>query len=173
MRTRNLAIAALVAASLGAGCGNTNEAKSTATSEESATTSATAITTTVSSNPAVVVAGGAALTERQAEMVTVAEQFIAAWQANDGEGVASVMTADGYVVMPGENLTLLVSDGTLQQRVESVAAYSTLHTLDPMFVHQDWIAVAGRIDSMNLDWLIVLEFTSSGDVKIGSMTDFH
>jgi len=75
--------------------------------------------------------------------------------------------------MPGENLTLLVSDGTLQQRVESIAAYSTLHALDPMLVHQDWIAVAGRIDSISVDWLIVLEFTSTGEVKIVSMTDFH
>jgi hypothetical protein len=161
---RRFLTALVVVALLGA-CGSADSSDTSASSS--------AVTTTVSSNPAVVVAGGAALTERQAEMVTVAEQFIADWRANDGKGVASLMTADGYVVMPGENLTLLVSDGTLQKRVESIAAYSTLHALDPMFVHQDWIAVAGRIDSMNLDWLIVLEFTSSGDVKIGSMTDFH
>ena len=140
-------------------------------SDSSTTASQATLATTIA--PHYVVPGGAPLTERQREMVTVTEKFIAAWQANDGEGVASLMTAGGEVVMPGENLTLLVSDGTLQQRVESIAAYSTLHALDPMLVHQDWIAVAGRIDSISVDWLIVLEFTSTGEVKIVSMTDFH
>lgn len=118
-----------------------------------------------------VVPGGAALSERQREMVIMVESYIAAWQATDGDGVASFMTTDGYIQYRDENTIYSVSDGTLQERVTN-GPYGTLRTIAPMTVYDDWIVLSGTIDSMSLNWLSVVRFTSNGDVKIMSETIF-
>lgn len=124
------------------------------------------------STPQYVVPGGAALTERQREMVSMVEEYAAAWRATDGEGVASFMTAGGYVQYPEDNMIYRVSDGTLQARVTN-GPYSTIHALAPMTVYDDRIVLSGRIDSMSLNWLSVVRFTAGGDVRIMSETIFH
>jgi hypothetical protein len=138
-------------------------------SDSSTTPSSATVATTA---PQYVVPGGAALTERQRVMVSVVERYVAAWQATDGEGVASFMTADGYIQYPEDNMTYLVSDGTLQTRVTN-GPYSTLHALAPMTVYDNWIVLSGRIDSLTMNWLSVVRFTSSGDVRIISESIFH
>jgi hypothetical protein len=115
--------------------------------------------------------GGAALSERQREMVSMVEAYGAAWQATDGDGVASFMTTDGYIEYRHDNTIYRVSDGTLQERVTN-GPYDTLQTVAPMTVYDNWIVLSGRIDSMSLNWLSVVRFTSSGDVKIMSETIF-
>jgi hypothetical protein len=119
-----------------------------------------------------VVPGGTALTERQREMVTMVEQYVAAWHATDGEGVASLMTADGYIQYPEDDTIYRVSDKTLQARVTD-GPYSTLHALEPMTVYDNWVVLSGRIDSFSLNWLSVVRFTSSGEVRIISETIVH
>lgn len=99
------------------------------------------------------------------------EPYIAAWQATDGNGVASFMTADGYIQYRHDDAIYRVSDGTLQERVTN-GPYDTLHTLAPMTVYEDWVVLSGRIDSMSLNWLSVVQFTPSGDVRIMSETIF-
>lgn len=143
-------------------CGDDSDSSSTTASQ------ATAATTT---EPEYIVPGGAALSERQREMVSMVEPYIAAWQATDGDGVASFMTTDGYIQYPEDNSIYRVSDGTLQERVTN-GPYDTLHTVAPMTVYDNWIVLSGRIDSMSLDWLSVVRFTSSGDLKIMSETIF-
>jgi hypothetical protein len=121
--------------------------------------------------PEYIVPGGAALSERQRDMVSMVEEYLAAWQATDGEGVASFMTAYGYIEYPHDDTIYRVSDGTLQERVTN-GPYDTLQTVAPMTVYDNWIVASGRIDSMSLNWLSVVRFTPSGDVKIMSETIF-
>ena len=138
-------------------------------SDSSSTASQVTAATTV--DPEYVVPGGAALNERQREMVSMVESYVAAWQDTDGDGVASFMTAAGYIEYRHNNTIYRVSDGTLQGRVTN-GPYDTLQTVAPMTVYDNWIVLSGRIDSMSLNWLSVVQFTSSGDVKIMSETIF-
>ena len=145
-------------------CGDDSDSSSSTTASQAA-----AATTT---EPEYIVPGGAALNERQREMVSMIESYLAAWQATDGDGVASFMTTDGYIQYPEDNTIFRVSDETLQERVTN-GPYDTLHTVAPMTVYDNWIVLSGRIDSIGLNWLSVVRFTSGGDVKIMSETIFH
>lgn len=118
---------------------------------------------------AYVVPGTDTLTERQAEMMSIVDHYLAAWQDTDGEGVASFMTDDGFIEYWEEGWVFSVADGSLQNRVTN-GPYSTLRTVDPMLVYVDRIVLSGRIESMNLTWLSVVRFTRAGDVRIVSET---
>jgi hypothetical protein len=88
-------------------CGDDSDSSTTASQATAATTM----------EPEYIVPGGAGLSERQREMVSMVEAYVAAWQATDGHGVASFMTADGYIEYRHDNTIYRVSDGTLQERV--------------------------------------------------------
>lgn len=110
---------------------------------------------------------GGELTERQEEMVDVAARYVEAWMAQDGEAVASFMTADGYVDMPELGRVERVDDGSLQEWVPRYGQIPN-ELRDPMVVSGDQIAMVGRWGSS--DWVIILEFTDSGPVQIVSDT---
>jgi hypothetical protein len=151
----------LLSSSFLVACGDDSDSSTTASQPTAATTV----------EPEYVVPGGAALSERQQDMVSMVEAYGAAWQATDGDGVASFMTADGYIEYPHDDTVFRVSDGTLQERVTN-GPYDTLQTVAPMTVYDNWIVLSGRIDSMSLNWLSVVRFTPSGDVKTMSDTIF-
>lgn len=109
------------------------------------------------------------LTDRQTEMLDIAEDYAAGWTAKDGNAVALFMTDAGVVVYPEEGWTFSVTDGSLQDRVTN-GPYSTSRTLDPMLIYGDRIVLTGRIDALDLAWLSILKFTRTGEVKIISET---
>ncbi|MBK9178713.1 MAG: hypothetical protein IPM45_03900 [Acidimicrobiales bacterium] len=111
---------------------------------------------------------GGELTERQAEMVDVAAQYVEAWMAEDGEAVASFMTADGYLDMPELGRVERVDDGSLQEWVSTFGEIPN-ELNDPMVVSGNQVALIGHLESFG-DWVIVLEFTDSGPVQIVSDT---
>jgi hypothetical protein len=121
--------------------------------------------------PEYVTAEAAELTERQVEMIEVVEQYLDAWKDTDGEQVEAFMTADAYVAYVEEGWRFEIADGSLQTRISN-GPYDSLEDLDPMVVYQDRVVLTGRINSLNLPWLSVIRFTSSGDVKIVSENIF-
>ncbi len=142
----------------------------TVTTTEPTTPSTTAAVTTTqpaTTEPqAYVVPGGEALTDRQAEMVALLNDYLAAFQANDGEKAASFMTPEGYLEYPEmDGAVLRVSDGTFQAYVSTQAAYSTLVPFAPVTVSGDRIIVSGVADP-SIHWLSVIRFTPDGPVKI-------
>lgn len=114
------------------------------------------------------VISGSELTERQAEMVGVVARYVDAWVANDGDAVASFMVPDGYVYLPtlGDR-TVRADDGTLQDWVEDLGQIPN-ELNDPIVVEDDSVVLIGQ--AANLDWMIRIEFTTSGDVLIVSDT---
>lgn len=112
------------------------------------------------------------LTDRQTEMLRVAEEYVAAWSATDGEAVASFMTDHGVVEYPEDDLSFSVTDGSVQDRVTN-GPYDTLHTFDPKLIYGDRIVLTGRIDSLDLAWLSILDFTRTGEVEIVSETIYY
>ena len=70
------------------------------------------------------------------------------------------MTPDAYIEYPERDEIFLVSDGTLQDRVSN-GPYATLHARAPAVVYDDRIVLMGRIDSLDLDWLSVIRFTTT------------
>jgi hypothetical protein len=111
-----------------------------------------------------------ALTDRQLEMVEVGRDYVNAWIEEDGEAVASFMTPDGYVTLL--NQTFRVDDGTLQEWVEGPLADIPNELNDPMVVSGNQVVFVGYSErALGSDWMITLEFTDSGDVKI--MSDSH
>lgn len=107
-----------------------------------------------------------ALTDRQQEMVEVARDYVNAWIDKDGDAVASFMTSDGYVVLPELNQTFRVDDGTLQEWVEGTLSEIPNELNDPLVVSGNQVVVVGYAERVDSDWMITLEFTGSGDVKI-------
>ena len=109
------------------------------------------------------------LTERQTEMMSIVDQYLAAWQKTDGDGAASYMTDDGFIEYWEQGWVFSVADRSLQDRITN-GPYDTFRTFDPMLVYVDRIVLSGRIESLNLTWLSVVRFTTSGDVRIVSET---
>lgn len=131
------------------------------------TTAAVTTTQPATTEPqAYVVPGGEALTDRQAEMVALLDEYLAAFQANDGEKAASFVTPEGYLEYPEmDGAVFRVSDGAFQARVSTLAAYSTLVAFAPVTVSGDRIIVSGVADP-SIRWLSVIRFTADGPVKI-------
>jgi len=119
------------------------------------------------------VVAGDELTDRQREMVDVTEQYVAAFIAKDGDAVASFMVSDGYLAMPtlGDKI-VRASDGSLQDWVESTGMIPNEFNY-PVAVYGNQIVLTGHVDGIDedgVDWMILAEFTDSGEVKIVSDT---
>jgi len=115
------------------------------------------------------VVAGDQLTDRQIEMVGLTEQYVAAFIAQDGDAVASFMVPDGYLAMPtlGDQV-VRASDGSLQDWVEQTGMIPN-ELNDPIAVYENQVVLTGRLGD-NLDWMMLIEFTDSGEVKIVSDT---
>ncbi len=118
--------------------------------------------------PAVVTRNGAEPTERQMQMVDVTKQYVAAWQANDGDAAAAFMTPSATFSHPELNDEYLLADGSFQRRVSETAAYSSMKIHEPMLIDGDHLVLLGRIDSMDLEFLSVIDFTSAEEPLIQS-----
>lgn len=115
---------------------------------------------------AVVTRNGVELAERQAQMVDVATQYIAAWQANDGDAVASFMTPGASFSHADLADSYSVANGSLQTLVSDTAVYRTMQLDEPILVDGDHVILVGRIGSMDLDFVSMLDFTSAGQPLI-------
>jgi hypothetical protein len=115
------------------------------------------------------VVAGDELTDREQEMVEMTEQYVAAFIAQDGDAVASLMVPDGYLAMPTLGSKVVrSSDGSLQEWVEGLGRIpNELH--DPIAVDGSQVVLTGRLEEA-FDWMIILEFTDSGEVQIVSDT---
>lgn len=118
--------------------------------------------------PAVVTRNALELTERQVQMVDVARRYVAAWQANDGDAAASFMTPGAIFSHADLADAYSASDGSLQRLVSETASYHTMQLDEPMLVDGDLVILVGRIGSMNLDFVSVLDFTSDDHLLIES-----
>ena len=115
------------------------------------------------------VVSGSDLTERQLEMVEVAERYVNAWIEKNGDDVASFMVPSGFVDLATlGNRTVRADDGTLQDWVESTGQIPN-ELNDPIIVEDNRVVLIGQ-GLENLDWMISIEFTTSGDVMIVSDT---
>ena len=115
------------------------------------------------------VIAGDELTDRQWEMVDVTKQYVAAFVAKDGDGVASLMVPEGYLAMPtlGDKI-VRASDGSLQEWVEGLGGVPS-ELREPIAVEGNQVVLTGRVEEA-LDWMILIEFTDSGEVQIVSDT---
>lgn len=115
------------------------------------------------------VVSGNDLTERQLEMVDVAERYVDAWIEKNGDAVASFMVPSGLVDLPTlGNRTVRADDGTLQDWVENFGQIPN-ELNDPIIVEDNRVVLIGQ-GLENVDWMISIEFTTSGDVMIVSDT---
>lgn len=113
--------------------------------------------------------GSDELTARQTEMVELVEQYMAAWSSTDGQRLEALMVEDGYVEYAEEGWRFELDDGSLQDRVSN-GPYDTIENHHPMLVYKDRIVLTGRVNSVGVDWLSVIRFTTTGDVKVISET---
>jgi hypothetical protein len=114
------------------------------------------------------VVSGNDLTERQLEMVDVAGRYVNAWIEKSGDAVASFMVPGGSVDFPTlDNRTVRADDGTLQGWVENTGQIPN-ELNDPIIVEDNRVVLIGQ--AANLDWMMSIEFTTSGDVMIVSDT---
>ena len=117
------------------------------------------------------VVAGDKLTDRQLKMVAVTEQYVAAFIAKNGDAVASFMVPDGYVVMPTlSGQTERANDGSLQNWVHNTGLIPN-ELNDPVTVYDDRVVLTGHLDALSTDWMIMIRFTKTGDVKI--VNDTH
>jgi len=130
-------------------------------------TPTTATPTTTAPSPYVLPAGGA-LTERQAEMVTVAGKYIEAIRANDGDRAVMFMTADAYLEYTELDEIFRVSDGRLQEHFDTLPEYGALHPYEPIMVVGDRLIISGIVDNTEARWLSIIRFTSDGPVLVMS-----
>lgn len=125
------------------------------------------------SPPSYVVSGavvaGDQLTDRQREMADLTEQYVAAFIAKDGDAVAAFMVPDGYLAMPtvGDQV-VRASDRSLQDWVEQTGMIPN-ELNDPIAVYENQVVLTGHLGD-DIDWMILIEFTDSGEVKIVSDT---
>ena len=111
-----------------------------------------------------VIAGGE-LTDRQWEMVDITKQYVAAFVAKDGDGVASLMVPEGYLAMPTlDDKIVRASDVSLQEWVEGLGRVPS-ELQEPIAVVGNQVLLTGRGEDA-LDWMISIEFTESVEVQI-------
>ena len=113
--------------------------------------------------------GSVELTERQTEMVELVDQYMAAWSATDGQRLETLMVEGGHVEYAEQGWRFDLEDGSLQDRVSN-GPYDSIRTYAPMLVYEDRIVLTGRVDSIDVEWLSVVRFTTSGEVKVISET---
>jgi hypothetical protein len=109
------------------------------------------------------------LTERQLAMVEVTARYVDAWIEQNGDAVASFMVPSGFIDLPTlGNRTVRADDGTLQEWVENTGQIPN-ELNDPIIVEDNRVLLIGQVLE-NRDWMISIEFTTSGDVMIVSAT---
>lgn len=115
-----------------------------------------------SGNDSGVIVVGGDLTERQEEMLRVGDEFHRAFIEGDGDVVAALFVSAGVMVDPVNDRELRVDDGSLADQINRGPAPS--YRVDQsVVVHGDIVVHTG---SWGGDWVHVLVFTSSGDVRI-------
>jgi hypothetical protein len=114
------------------------------------------------------VVSGNDLTERQLAMVDVAERYVDAWIEKNGDAVASFMVPSGVVDFPTLGNNVRADDGTLQDWVENFGQIPNELNY-PIIVEDNRVVLIGH-GLENVDWMIRIEFTTSGDVMIVSDT---
>ena len=113
--------------------------------------------------------GAEELTARQAEMVELADQYVAAWKDTEGQRLETYMVEDGYVEYPEEGWRFSLIDGSLQERVSN-GPYDSMENYGPMMVFDDRNVLTGRVNAVGVRWLSVIRFTTAGEVKVVSET---
>jgi hypothetical protein len=117
---------------------------------------------------AVVTRNGAAPTERELEMVDIAERYAAAWTSNDGDAAASYMTPDAVFTHADLGDEYTVDDGSLQALVSGTPVYRSMRFDEPVLVDGDRLVLLGRVDAMDLDFVSVIRFTTDDPPLIAS-----
>lgn len=112
-------------------------------------------------DPDVYVIGGGALTERQAEMVRVADEFDTALRDGDGPALLGLFVAQGVLTVPHEP-AFRADDGSLAEFMEN-RTRDSLVSFPPTLVMGDSVL---RYGSYAGDHATVMRFTTSGDVLI-------
>jgi len=115
------------------------------------------------------VADGSDLTERQADMLDIAERYGDAWRANDRDTMAASMTPNGVIRYPQNGWEFSPSDGTLGPWIAN-ERYRTLELWPRQVVDEDRIVLFGEVESEGVRWISIVEFTSTGDPLIISET---
>jgi hypothetical protein len=110
----------------------------------------------------VVVVGGGELTDRQEEMLRVADEAHGAIIEGDGDALAALFVPQGYLRDPGHNMELRVDDGSLASQINAGPAPS-YQVDEPIVVHGDMVISTG---SWGDDVVHVFLFTPGGDVRI-------
>jgi hypothetical protein len=113
------------------------------------------------SEPDVYVIGGGELTERQEEMVRVADEFDAALRDGDGEALLALFVPQGVLSVPGEP-AYRADNGTLAEFMENRTRES-LVSFPPTLVMGDSVLRYGSYDG---EHATLTRFTPSGDVLI-------
>lgn len=113
--------------------------------------------------PAAVAAGNTELTDRQEDMVAMARDYMAAWQANDAEQVLGFLTPYASFVPVPAGVKYAVADGSLQAYVES-ADWSNLQVVDPILVNDYELTVVSTLSGSQ--YTNLLRFTSSGELQV-------
>ena len=109
----------------------------------------------------VYVIGGGSLTERQEEMIRVADEFDAALRDGDGEALLALYVPQGLLTVPGEP-DLRADDGTLAQFMQNRTRPS-LVSFPPTLVMDDSVLRYGSYDG---EHATLIRFASNGDVLI-------
>ena len=111
----------------------------------------------------VVTVDGSSLTDRQAEMVAMIDDNLAAWQDNNVDEVLSYHTDTATFVALGSEYP--VADGSLAAYVRSFYGAPGMESFEPMVVVDGNTVVSFHtIEGMTL--MNVFDFTSSGEVLI-------
>ncbi len=109
-----------------------------------------------------VVVGGAALTDRQAQMVDLVDDYVVAWQRGDGAAAESMFTDDGVLDAFGAVRT--ADDGGIAGYVAATPT-PLLRLPDPVLIDDHQMLMLHTIDgSMNSGNLMT--FTETGDLLI-------
>ena len=114
-------------------------------------------------------------TERQIEMVEVVGQFLEAWNAQDAELAASLMTVDATVEDIGGWFALSVENGALVNPSRDdfdAMAMSPLEVSEPMLIAGDHVAVAVSLPSELETRPWVFRFLTTGAAKISHVRMF-
>lgn len=125
----------------------------------------TSVTTPAVSD--VVTVGNVALTDRQQEMVQLADQYLAAWKSLDPAAVAAFFAPEGKLESILYDDEFRVSDGTLTERVQAAMNafdLASLEPVDPLFVDGNMVYSVSEAGPSTFSSLLV--FTDTGTVQL-------
>lgn len=113
--------------------------------------------------PDIVAAGADDLTARQEQMIDFLDDYEAAWQAGDADGVTAMFVADGTFGALDDELR--VDDGTLAMYIENTS-FTSLDVMRPALVNGDEMVTFHRFGGRT--YVEVLTFTSDGELLLVS-----